>query len=73
MHIPLEGAPADVDITALRKAILDTDGVKLHVWTLIGPEVDRLALLNGLSLMLRDKFGLNHTTWASPRAGQHRR
>ena len=78
MHILLEGTPADVDMAALRKAILDTAGVKdlhdLHVWTLtsrrylltahvvIDPEVDRLSLLNGLSSMLRDKFGLAHTT-----------
>ena len=78
MHILLEGTPADVDITALRKAILDTDGVKdlhdLHVWTLtsrrhvltahvvIGPGADRQSILNGLSSMLRDKFALNHTT-----------
>ena len=78
MHVLLEGTPADVDIAALRKAILDTAGVKdlhdLHVWTLtsrrylltahvvIGPEVERLSLLNGLSSMLRDKFDLSHTT-----------
>lgn len=78
MHILLEGTPADIDIAALRKAILDTAGVKdlhdLHVWTLtsrrylltahvvIRPEVERLSLLNSLSSMLRDKFGLGHTT-----------
>lgn len=78
MHILLEGTPADVDLTALRKAILDTDGVQdlhdLHVWTLtsrrhvltahvvIRPAADRQSLLNGLSSMLRDKFALAHTT-----------
>lgn len=78
MHILLEGTPADVDVAALRKAILETDGVKdlhdLHVWTLtsrrhlltahvvVNPEVDRLSLLNGLSSMLREKFALSHTT-----------
>ena len=78
MHILLEGTPADVDVAALRKAILETDGVKdlhdLHVWTLtsrrylltahvvMGSEADRLPLLNCLSSMLREKFGLSHTT-----------
>lgn len=78
MHILLEGTPGDVDMAALRQAILDTAGVKglhdLHVWTLtsrrylltahvvMGPGVEQLSLLNGLSSMLRDKFGLSHTT-----------
>lgn len=78
MHILLEGTPADVDLAALRKAILDTADVKdlhdLHVWTLtsrrhvltahviVGQGADRQSLLNGLSAMLRDKFALSHTT-----------
>lgn len=78
MHVLLEGTPADVDLPALRKEILDTDGVEelhdLHVWTLtsrryvltahvvIGQGADRQSILHGLSTMLRDKFALSHTT-----------
>lgn len=78
MHILLEGTPADVDLAALRKAMLETTGVvdlhDLHVWTLtsrrhvltahvvIDPGADRQAILDHLSSMLLEKFQLGHTT-----------
>lgn len=78
MHILLEGTPADVDVSGLRKAILATPGVDelhdLHVWTLtsrrhvltahvvVAQGSDRQALLDALSFMLRENFELAHTT-----------
>lgn len=77
-HILLEGTPANVDVAALRRAILASAGVTdihdLHVWTLtsgrhiltahvvVSTSANRQAVLEDLTAKLRGDFRLGHTT-----------
>jgi cobalt-zinc-cadmium efflux system protein len=76
--ILMESAPRGMDLTALRGAMLARGGVAaihdLHVWTLGAGQVylsahvvtraatDRDAVLEQLNALLRDDFGIAHTT-----------
>ncbi len=77
-HILLEGAPADIDIPAVRAAILGVPGVEaihdVHFWTLTSglhsasvhiraaPRSARSEVLSGVQRVLRDEGGVDHAT-----------
>jgi len=74
----MEAAPRGLDLDAVRQAILDQTGVlevhDLHVWTITSGrvmlsahvvgrhEADRDRLLLAVNQVLRERFGLGHTT-----------
>lgn len=78
VHVLLEGTPSHIDVRNLKKNMLTVQGVKhvhdLHVWTVssnfismsghvsIYEGMDGQHILRELTHMLRDKFGLSHTT-----------
>ena len=78
VQILLEGSPPGTDVEEVGRAICAVDGVRevhdLHVWTitsgfpalaahvLVGRETDCHAKRRELEQMLRDRFGLDHTT-----------
>ena len=77
-HVLLEGAPAGLDIDAVRAALLDVPGVTdvhdLHIWTitsgfpslsahvLVAPAADCHGIRLQLEHLLAERFGLTHTT-----------
>jgi cobalt-zinc-cadmium efflux system protein len=77
-QILLEGSPPDTDVEEVGRAICSVDGVRevhdLHVWTitsgfpalaahvLVGRNTDCHAKRRELEAMLRERFGLDHTT-----------
>lgn len=78
VHVLLEGTPAHIDLGKLRKAMHAVGGVQqvhdLHVWSVssgfvcmsghvvIENEQDGQRILRQLEIVLREKFGLSHTT-----------
>ena len=74
----LEGAPAGMDVREIVAAIGSADGVvgvhDLHLWTitsgfpalsahvLVAPGADCHAIRRELEALLRDRYGLTHTT-----------
>lgn len=74
----MESAPRGIDVDEVRDAIASTPGVAglhdLHVWSITpgrvclsahviaGPELPRGELLGRLRPVLRDRFGIEHTT-----------
>jgi len=77
-HILMEGAPAHIDQAALIIAANEVPGVldlhDLHVWTItsgftalsahvtVEPGTDSNCVLNLLQVLLRDRFGITHST-----------
>lgn len=77
-NVLLEGAPAHINLAAVERAILETEGVAqvhdLHVWTITsGREalsahvihtqtIAPALLLKSLRLKLRERFGVDHLT-----------
>ncbi|MCC6361917.1 MAG: cation transporter [Bryobacterales bacterium] len=77
-HILMEGAPAHIDQAALITAANEVPGVldlhDLHVWTItsgftalsahvtVEPGTDSNCVLNLLQALLRDRFGITHST-----------
>ncbi|MCC6391291.1 MAG: cation transporter [Bryobacterales bacterium] len=77
-HILMEGAPAHIDQSALAAAANEVPGVldlhDLHVWTItsgftalsahvtVEPGTDSNCVLNQLQALLRDRFGITHST-----------
>jgi cobalt-zinc-cadmium efflux system protein len=77
-QILLEGSPPDTDVEEVGRAICTVDGVRevhdLHVWTitsgfpalaahvLVGRDTDCHAKRREVEAMLRERFGLDHTT-----------
>lgn len=78
VSILLEGAPAHVNLAAMREALTSVPGVRsvhdLHVWTLtsgihamtchavVEGEENRDAILDRLSSISRERFHIHHTT-----------
>jgi len=81
VDVLLEGAPARIDMAALRRALLEVEGVAgvhdLHVWTITsGIEAltahvvltegtargDSNGVLAKLTALLKEQFGIDHTT-----------
>jgi cobalt-zinc-cadmium efflux system protein len=78
VSVLLEGTPAGMDAGEIGRAMAETEGVKevhdLHVWTissgfptlsahvLVPPGDDCHAVRRELEAMLRERFGLEHTT-----------
>lgn len=78
VRVLMEGAPVDVDVDAVRAALAELPGVDdvhdLHVWTLtsgtdiatahlrLRPETDGGEVVATATALLRDRFGLEHTT-----------
>jgi cobalt-zinc-cadmium efflux system protein len=78
VNVLMEGTPRDVDMDALRRAIAGEPGVRgvhdLHVWTVtsgfhalsahveVDAGLDRERVLRRLNVLLRERFGLEHTT-----------
>jgi cobalt-zinc-cadmium efflux system protein len=78
LDVLMEAAPADVDVDRVGTEICKTDGVEavhdLHVWTVtsgfvalsahvvVQPDVDRDLTRARVELLLRDDFGIEHTT-----------
>ncbi len=78
VHVLMEGAPAHVDVDAVRAALLSLEGVSgvhdLHVWTITSDQVacsvhvcmgdgrDHAELLRAVSARLREAFGIGHAT-----------
>jgi cobalt-zinc-cadmium efflux system protein len=78
VEILLEGSPRDLDVAEVGYAMAGVDGVveihDLHVWTItsgfpalaahvvVGPDDDCHAKRRELERLLRDRFGLDHTT-----------
>ena len=77
-HILLEGAPAEIDMTRLRRAILGVSGVEtihdVHLWTLTSglhsasvhiralPGSPRDQVLSGVQRVLKEEGGVDHAT-----------
>lgn len=77
-NILMEGTPAHVDLTELRNSMLSVDGVievhDIHVWTItsgldamsghvrIDSRAQAEPVLDKLTKVLKDQFGLHHTT-----------
>jgi cobalt-zinc-cadmium efflux system protein len=77
-NILMEGTPAHVDLTELRGAMLAVEGVTevhdIHVWTItsgldamsghvrIDERANAEPVLDSLTKVLKDQFGLHHTT-----------
>lgn len=84
-NILMEGTPAHVDLTELRSAMLEVEGVievhDIHVWTITSGldamsghvRIDENALtelvLDTLTKVLKDRFELHHTTIQVEQAG----
>jgi cobalt-zinc-cadmium efflux system protein len=78
VHVLMEGAPAHIDVNAVRGALLAHPGVRgvhdLHVWTITSGQVamsghvqveagaDSAELLRGLGALLKERFALGHAT-----------
>ncbi|MBS0426563.1 MAG: cation transporter [Proteobacteria bacterium] len=77
VNILLEGVPADLDIAAIRRALVGVPGVssvhELHVWAmtsgkaslsvhLVSPKGDADKLTRACAHLLEEKFALHHTT-----------
>lgn len=78
LRILLESAPATIDVTRVRTAILAVDGVvaihDLHVWTItsgiesatghvvVAPDSDYETVLRAVLAVLRDEFHIEHST-----------
>jgi cobalt-zinc-cadmium efflux system protein len=78
VNVLLEGTPAHIDLAAVEKAILATDGVReihdLHVWTISSgldalsahvrhePDITQRELLKSLRNRMHDEFGIDHLT-----------
>ncbi|MFC4770025.1 cation diffusion facilitator family transporter [Effusibacillus consociatus] len=78
VHVLLEGTPPHLDLEKVKKAMLGITGVQqvhdLHVWTVsscfismsghvvIQDQTEGQRVLRQLELVLREKFGLSHTT-----------
>ncbi|MGN6216515.1 MAG: cation diffusion facilitator family transporter [Solirubrobacterales bacterium] len=78
VDVLMESAPADIDVDAVGQAICSEEGVRsvhdLHVWTVtagfgavaahvvVAQDVDRDLIRRRLELILRDRFGIEHTT-----------
>jgi cobalt-zinc-cadmium efflux system protein len=78
VNVLLEGAPPHLDVRAIEQALSAAPGVRtvhdLHVWTLtsgkeamsghvvVGADVDGTEVVAPLNDLLRDRFGLGHTT-----------
>lgn len=78
VHILLEGTPRDLDMDALIEALVAVEGVSgvhdLHVWTITSGypslsahvvcdhETEREMLLARVNRVLRDAFGITHST-----------
>lgn len=74
----MEAAPAGLDVDAAGAAICEEEGVRsvhdLHIWTVtsgfgalaahvvVGPECDRDLVRRRIELLLRERFGIDHTT-----------
>jgi len=74
----MEAAPAGVDVDAAGAAICEEEGVRsvhdLHIWTVtsgfgalaahvvVSPECDRDLVRRRIELLLRERFGIGHTT-----------
>ncbi len=85
VHVLLEGAPAGMDLDAVRGTILEVPGVRsvhdLHVWTitsgfdslsahvLVGPEEDCHARRRDVEQSLATAYGIRHTTLQVEHAG----
>lgn len=77
-HILLEGAPAEIDMSRLRRAILGVSGVEtihdVHLWTLTSglhsasvhiralPGSPRDQVLSGVQRVLKEEGGVDHAT-----------
>jgi cobalt-zinc-cadmium efflux system protein len=77
-HILLEGAPGDIDVSAIRDAILRVPGIEaihdLHFWTLTSgvhsasvhirasQETSRADVLAAVQRLLQDSAGVDHAT-----------
>jgi cobalt-zinc-cadmium efflux system protein len=78
LDVLMESAPADLDIDRVGATICAEEGVRsvhdLHVWTVtagfgaiaahvvVAPEADRDLIRRRLELLLRESFGIEHTT-----------
>jgi len=78
IHILMEGAPRDLDVDALLREMCEVDGVAgvhdLHVWTITSGypalsahvvcehDQERDLLLARVNRLLRERFGIDHTT-----------
>jgi cobalt-zinc-cadmium efflux system protein len=78
LDVLMEAAPASVDIEELGRAMCDVPGVRavheLHVWTVtsgfdalaahvvVDPDADRDRARRELELLVRDRYGIEHTT-----------
>jgi len=78
MDVLMEAAPAGLDVDALARAVCGIRGVTsvhdLHVWTVtpgfvalaahvvVEPRVDRDAARREIEYLLRDRYGIEHTT-----------
>jgi cobalt-zinc-cadmium efflux system protein len=78
LDVLMEAAPAGVDIEELARAMCGVSGVRavheLHVWTVtsgfdalaahvvVDPEADRDLARRELELLVRDRYGIDHTT-----------
>lgn len=78
VNVFMESTPAHIDIGAVEQAMLDTEGVRsihdLHVWTISsgkdalsahvvrGDGVSPKTLLQNLRRILKERFGMNHST-----------
>jgi len=85
LDVLLESAPARVDVDELGERMCETDGVlgvhELHVWTVTSgfealaahvvtaPGTDRDRARRELEYLLRDRFGIEHTTLQMEEAG----
>ena len=85
LDVLLESAPARVDVDELGERMCETDGVlgvhELHVWTVTSgfealaahvvtaPGADRDQARRELEYLLRDRFGIEHTTLQMEEAG----
>jgi cobalt-zinc-cadmium efflux system protein len=74
----MEAAPADLDVEAVGASICSEPGVRsvhdLHVWTVtagfgaiaahvvVDGECDRDLVRRRIELLLRDRYGIDHTT-----------
>ena len=78
VNVLMEGTPAGVDVEAIQRALVAEAGVRgvhdLHVWTVtsgfhalsahveVEADRDRERMLRRLNFLLRERFGLTHTT-----------
>jgi cobalt-zinc-cadmium efflux system protein len=78
LGVLMEAAPAGVDVDAAAAAICEEEGVRsvhdLHIWTVTSgfgalaahvvaaPECDRDLIRRRIELLLRERFGIDHTT-----------